>query len=182
MYSLHDTLRQLTKGNSSVTKYSRKFKVICDQLAAIGQPVLEMDKFHWFLCGLGPSFKNFFVSIRITRPAPVFRDLVTQAEIHEIFMSTIHGSNSSPVAFAAQHSRGHSFSSRSRFGGYRGSNRGGYSNDRGGYSDPGGSNNRNRSYEKRSPPCQLCKSYGHFANTCPDLHKFAKNNSSSDES
>ena len=36
-----------------------KFKALCDQLSAIGQPVDESDKLHWFLCGLGASFVTF---------------------------------------------------------------------------------------------------------------------------
>ncbi|KAM0033819.1 hypothetical protein Hdeb2414_s0016g00490351 [Helianthus debilis subsp. tardiflorus] len=59
MHLLRDSLRQLTKGSASVTEFGQKFKAICDQLAAIGQPVTDTDKTHWFLCGLGASFENF---------------------------------------------------------------------------------------------------------------------------
>ncbi|KAM0013270.1 putative transcription factor interactor and regulator CCHC(Zn) family [Helianthus debilis subsp. tardiflorus] len=173
MYSLRDTLRQLTKGTSSVTDYSRKFKSICDQLAAIGQPVLELDKFHWFLCGLGPAFENFSVAIRTTKPALLFRDLVTQAESHEIFMQSIHGSSNPPAAFTAQHQSNN----------YRGNTSRGRSNNYRGNSYRGGqSNGRGRSYEKRLPHCQICKTHGHSATACPDLHKYARQHSPSDES
>ncbi|GJS17585.1 retrovirus-related pol polyprotein from transposon TNT 1-94 [Tanacetum coccineum] len=45
--SLRDSLRNLSKGTSTVSDYGRQFKGICDKLAAIGQPVDEMDKLHW---------------------------------------------------------------------------------------------------------------------------------------
>nr|GEZ05590.1 zinc finger, CCHC-type, Gag-polypeptide of LTR copia-type [Tanacetum cinerariifolium] len=50
VHSLRDSLRQLTKGTSSVSDYCRRFKAICDQLSAIGHSVVEIDKLHWFLC------------------------------------------------------------------------------------------------------------------------------------
>ncbi|KAL9999568.1 hypothetical protein Hdeb2414_s0020g00559781 [Helianthus debilis subsp. tardiflorus] len=50
MHTLRDSLRQLQKGTSSVSDYGRKFKLLCDQLAAIGHPISEEDKRHWFLC------------------------------------------------------------------------------------------------------------------------------------
>ncbi|GJV84934.1 putative RNA-directed DNA polymerase [Tanacetum coccineum] len=40
------SLRNLSKGTSTVSDYGRQFKGICDKLAAIGQPVDEMDKLH----------------------------------------------------------------------------------------------------------------------------------------
>ncbi|GKB95459.1 putative RNA-directed DNA polymerase [Tanacetum coccineum] len=63
MHTLKDSLRALTKGNSTVAEFGRKFKAICDQLAAIGRPVDGDDKTHWFLCGLGASFENFSTAI-----------------------------------------------------------------------------------------------------------------------
>ncbi|GKF29122.1 zinc finger, CCHC-type containing LTR copia-type gag-polypeptide [Tanacetum coccineum] len=44
IHSLRDSLRNLSKGTSTVSDYGRQFKGICDKLAAIGQPVDEMDK------------------------------------------------------------------------------------------------------------------------------------------
>ncbi|XP_076913547.1 uncharacterized protein LOC143572213 [Bidens hawaiensis] len=150
MYSLRDSLRQLSKGNSTVFDYSRKFKSVCDQLAAIGHPVLDMDKIHWFLCGLGVSFESFSILVRNTRPPPSFRDLVTQAESHELFMQTLHGNHTPQAAFHAQQSSSSNY--RSGHGG--------------------------RSNAKFSPKCQLCKTYGHSAPSCPEFSKFARNNNS----
>lgn len=63
MQALCDSLRQLKKGNTSVLEYGRKFKLICDQLSAIGHLVSDADKTHWFLCGLGSTFENFSTAI-----------------------------------------------------------------------------------------------------------------------
>ncbi|GJS37769.1 zinc finger, CCHC-type containing LTR copia-type gag-polypeptide [Tanacetum coccineum] len=52
MHALWDSHRTLKKGSSTVSKFSRKFKGICDQLNVIGHSLDENDKSHWFLCGL----------------------------------------------------------------------------------------------------------------------------------
>lgn len=163
--SLRDSLRQLTKGTSSVPDYSRRFKAICDQLSAIGHPVVEIDKLHWFLCGLGPSYETFSTAIRATKPAPVFRDLVTQAESHELFLQSIHGAPTPPAAFHVQQHQ--SSPGRGRFTSYRGNN------SRGG---------RGRGQGRRPPHCQLCRNNGHYASSCPNLHTYASQAASSDES
>ncbi|KAJ9561510.1 hypothetical protein OSB04_006670 [Centaurea solstitialis] len=150
--NLRDQLRQVSKGSSSVSEFGRKFRTICDQLSAIGHPVEDSDKVHWFLCGLGASFETFSTTIRASRTPLNFRDLLAQAEGHELFMRSIHGSTIPPVAFNVQ-------SNASHF--YRGRGRGGRS--------PRGGRGRGR----RSPHCQLCRTNGHYANACPQLARFA---------
>src|ERR1044071_7220931 len=59
IHTLRDNLRLLQKGSSTVAEFGRKFKGLRDQLAAIGHPVAETDKCHWFLCGLGPAYEHF---------------------------------------------------------------------------------------------------------------------------
>lgn len=144
--NLRDQLRQSSKGASSIAEYGRKFKTICDQLSAIGHPVEESDKIHWFLCGLGSSFESFSTAIRASRTPLLFRDLLAQAEGHELFLKSLHGSTTPTVAFTAQ-SRDTPV------------NRG-----RGGRSSRGG-----RGRGRRSPRCQLCRLDGHYANVCPRL-------------
>lgn len=85
-----------SKRSLSVSKFGRIYKSICDQLAAIGQPIDETDKVHWFLCGLGPSFETFSAAHRSFNPCPLFRDLLAVAEGHEIFLKSIHGSSRTP--------------------------------------------------------------------------------------
>ncbi|KAF5812981.1 putative RNA-directed DNA polymerase [Helianthus annuus] len=166
--SLRDSLRQLSKGTSPVTVFARRFKLICEQLAAIGHPVADIDKLHWFLCGLGPSYEVFSTALRATKPAPLFRDLVAQAESHELFLQSIHGSVTPPAAFHAQQQRESSTSSRGR-----GSHRGNSSR---------GSYGRGRGNTRRPPYCQLCRTNGHYASACPNLHTFASQAPTSDES
>ncbi|PWA86714.1 hypothetical protein CTI12_AA138390 [Artemisia annua] len=80
-----------------------------------------MDKNHWFLCGLGPDFETFTIAYRAVQPRPSFCDLVAHAEGHELFITSLHGSTSSPVAFTAHHStqpsRGRGRSGRSNIRG-----------------------------------------------------------------
>lgn len=59
MQTLKDSIRQLKKGTSCVSKFSIRFQSLCDQLSAIGHPLDESDKNHWFLCGMGSSFETF---------------------------------------------------------------------------------------------------------------------------
>ncbi|PWA40684.1 zinc finger, CCHC-type, Gag-polypeptide of LTR copia-type [Artemisia annua] len=160
IHSLRDSLRNLSKGTSTVSDYGRNFKAICDKLSAIGHPVAEMDKLHWFLCGLGTSFETFSTAIRTSKPSPVFRDLLSQAESHEIFLQSLHGSIPPPAAFFSQQQT-HSSSTR---GGSRGGNQNG-GRGRGG---------------RRPPHCQLCRTNGHYASACPSLHTYASNASTSD--
>ncbi|GJT37422.1 putative RNA-directed DNA polymerase [Tanacetum coccineum] len=152
MHSLRDQLRLLGKETSYVSDFGRKFKALCDQLSTIGQPVDESDMLHWFLCGLGASFETFSTAIRASKPHPSFRDLVSQAESHELFLTSPHGSTStSPVAFVTDHSRP-SYTSRGR-----------------GQSSRGGGHGRGR----RTPYCQLCRTDGHYASHCPKLASYA---------
>ncbi|KAJ9552360.1 hypothetical protein OSB04_016405 [Centaurea solstitialis] len=164
MQNLRDSLRQLQKGASSVTEYGRKFKSLCDQLAAIGQPVDDADKTHWFLCGLGPSFETFSTAHRAVKPRPGFRDLLSQAEGHELFLKSVHGSSTSHVAFTAESGRSYTPSNR------RNSGRGGR----------GGGRSGGRGRGRRLPHCQLCRQDGHYANRCPDLNTFAQRGPSID--
>ncbi|KAI3719151.1 hypothetical protein L6452_20045 [Arctium lappa] len=160
--NLHDQLRQTLKGDKSVAEYGRNFKLLCDQLSAIGHPVDETDQMHWFLCGLGPPFETFSTAIRSSRPHPSFSDLLTRAESHELFVRAIHGSSSPAVAFSAHFPR-QSLNSRGR--GSRGSR---------GSRNIGGRG-------RRSPHCQLCRKDGHYANFCPNLATYATQAPSTDD-
>ncbi|GJV73193.1 zinc finger, CCHC-type containing LTR copia-type gag-polypeptide [Tanacetum coccineum] len=63
VHTLRDSLRHLQKGSSIVAEFSRKFKAVCDPLTAIGHPLDETDKTHWFLCGLGlPSIPQLLLA------------------------------------------------------------------------------------------------------------------------
>ncbi|KAJ0443684.1 putative RNA-directed DNA polymerase [Helianthus annuus] len=171
IHSLRDTLRQLSKGSSSVAEFGRRFKTICDQLAAVGQPVVDSDKVHWFLYGLGPSFETFSTAIRASKPTPNFRDLLSQAESHELFLQSLHGTTSPTVVFHAQNTRSTASNNRGRSSnnrgmGFRNANHGG----------------RGRNQNRRPPHCQLCRTNGHYASSCPSLHTYARQAPNLDES
>lgn len=147
---LRDQLCQVTKGTSSVSDFGRKFRSICDQLLAIGHPVTDSDKVHLFLRDFGAPFETFSTAIRASRTNLAFRDFLAQAEGHELFIQSIHGSATPPVAFAA-----HSTASQPTRG-------------------RGGRNFRGGQGRGRCPPrCQLCRTNGHFANACPQLVQYA---------
>ncbi|GJX90099.1 retrovirus-related pol polyprotein from transposon TNT 1-94 [Tanacetum coccineum] len=105
----------------------------------------------------GPDFETFSIAHRVVQPRPSFRDLVAQAESHELFISSLHGSTSSPVAFAVQYSTQPS----------RGRGRSGRSNYKG---------NSSHGRGRRPPHCKLCR-LGHYASSCPDLSNYAQKSS-----
>jgi hypothetical protein len=82
---LKDDLQLMKRGTHPVTVYARAFKVLCDQLHAIGRPVDETDKVHWFLHGLGPDFSTFTTAHMAQTLLPCFSNLVSKAESFEIF-------------------------------------------------------------------------------------------------
>ncbi|XP_076884619.1 uncharacterized protein LOC143533863 [Bidens hawaiensis] len=129
-----------------------------------------MDKLHWFLCGLGPSFESFSLSIKTVKPGPAFRDLVSQAESHEMFLKSIHASSPPVAAFNANHNRSPPTKAhkRGRYNTYRGR---------------GGSNNQNGGKGRGSltPRCQLCRTFGHYASECPNYTFTARTSSTEDD-
>lgn len=48
---------------------------------------------------LRPAFETFSTAQRVVQPRPLFRDLITRAEGHELFVSSLHGSRPSLAAF-----------------------------------------------------------------------------------
>jgi hypothetical protein len=123
----------------------------------VGQPVDEQDKLHWFLRGLGTPFEKFSTEVRATKPPSVFRDLLIQAESHELFLS-LHTPAAPPVAFNSSTNQYQSSTARGRGGRF---NR--------------GSDGRGRG--RRTPHCQLCRTAGHYENSCPNLASYASKQS-----
>ncbi|GJY78188.1 retrovirus-related pol polyprotein from transposon RE1 [Tanacetum coccineum] len=138
IHSLRDSLRNLSKGTSTVSDYGRQFKGICDKLAAIGQPVDEMDKLH--------------------------------CESHDNDLKSLHGSATPPAAFFSQQSGSRSSQGRQQ----RQQN---YSRGGGRASNSNGGRGRGG---RRPPHCQLCRTNGHYASSCPSLHTYASNAATSD--
>ena len=42
-----------------MAEFSQLFKGLCNQLVAIGRPIDDLEKIHWFLRALGPDYKIF---------------------------------------------------------------------------------------------------------------------------
>ncbi|KAJ9554025.1 hypothetical protein OSB04_018070 [Centaurea solstitialis] len=162
--NLQDQLRLMSKGTTPVSEFGRKFKSICDQLSAIGHPINENDKVHWFLCGLGATFETFSTAIRAAHTPINFRDLIAQAEGHELFLKSLHGSSPPAVAFSADSRAVSSNPARGR----------------GGRNPRGGRGRGRRGRGRRPPHCQLCRTNGHYASACPKLATFASHAPTSD--
>ena len=104
---LKDELQLMKKGNRSVAEFSRAFKGLCDQLMAIGRPVDEVDKSHWFLRALGTEFAGFSSMQMALTPLPSFHDLVPLAESFDLFQKSLETPTRSSTAFTATRAPGH---------------------------------------------------------------------------
>jgi len=76
---IKDELHLMKRGSRSIFKYSRIFKAYCDQLSAMGLPVEDTDKVHWYLRGLGHEFSTFSITQLSLTPIPSFKDIVSKA-------------------------------------------------------------------------------------------------------
>ena len=124
----------------------------------MGRPVDDLDKLHWFLRGLGPTFTSFGASQLAMRPLPTFRDLVSAAESFEFYINAMEVVPSQAAFYSTTHrplhpSHPHSSSrDRSSFGSHAPSS-GRKGRGRGGR----GHGNRHPIY------CQICRGEGHYA-------------------
>ena len=146
-------------GTKLVAEYAHAFKIICDQLHAIGRPVEDIDKVHWFFCGLGTDFSAFSTAQMALTPIPCFADLVSQTESFELFQRSLESSDFTPTTFTATN-RGRT----------HGSHPASFSNQRGrSYFHKNNSSNRGRAHSgqgRRPPHYQICRKEGHYAFHC----------------
>lgn len=56
----------------SIPEFLKKFKGICDELAAIQKSVSDEDKVSWLATGLGPKHMNFIGPQLSKPPMPTF--------------------------------------------------------------------------------------------------------------
>ena len=96
---LKDDLQLMKHGTKHVVEYVRAFKTICDKLHAIGRPVEDIDKVHWFLRGLDTDFSAFSTAQIALTPIPCFADLISKAESFELFQRSLESSDSTPTTF-----------------------------------------------------------------------------------
>ena len=156
---LKDDLQLMKRGTHPVTVYARAFKVLCDQLHAIGRPVDETDKVHWFLHGLGPDFSTFTTAHMAQTLLPCFSDLVSKAESFEFFQKSLETLAPPVAAFTANRSSSHRGGSSFRHNRGRGY---GPSNN----SSHSGQSRTHTNQGRRPPRCQICRLEGHYADRC----------------
>ncbi|RVW74886.1 Retrovirus-related Pol polyprotein from transposon RE1 [Vitis vinifera] len=157
---LKDELQLMHRGSQSIAEFSRTFKGLCDQLAAIGRPIDDTDKVHWYLLSLGPDYKIFSTTMMSQLPLPSFAEIVPKALSHEIFERSVSHSYSNSANFVQQTSKvaGHkqvkhrSSASPTPFA-------------------------NSKSSSNSSVRCQLCDKEGHLAKRCWNFLKLKKKQS-----
>ena len=157
---LKDELQLTHHGSQSIAKFSRTFKGLYDQLAAIGRPIDDTDKVHWYLRALGPDYKIFSTTMMSQLPLPSFAEIVSKALSHEIFERSVSHSSSNFAYFVQQTSKvaGHkqvkhrSSASPTPFA-------------------------NSKSSSNSSVHCQLCDKEGHSAKRCWTFLKLNKKQS-----
>ncbi|KAF7142376.1 hypothetical protein RHSIM_Rhsim05G0026100 [Rhododendron simsii] len=97
------------KDCKSMADYIRIFKEICDDLAAIGQPIHERQKVFGLLKGLGTGYESFITTM-MKPPIPTYKELVPLLQGHET-MKTFHspevfGEGNPNAAFIGQRHQG----------------------------------------------------------------------------
>ena len=100
-----DELQLMQCGFQSIAEFSSTFKGLCDQLAAIGRPIDDTDKVHWYLRALGPDYKIFSTTMMSQLPLPSFVEIVLKALCHEIFERYVSHSSSNSAYYVQQTSK-----------------------------------------------------------------------------
>ncbi|RVW27169.1 Retrovirus-related Pol polyprotein from transposon RE1 [Vitis vinifera] len=155
-----DELQLTHRGSQSIAEFSCTFKGLYDQLAAIGRPIDDTDKVHWYLRALGPDYKIFSTTMMSQLPLPSFAEIVPKALSHEIFERSVSHSSSNSAYFVQQTSKvaGHkqvkhwSSASPTPFA-------------------------NSKSSSNSSVHCQLCDKEGHSAKRCWSFLKLKKKQS-----
>ncbi|KAH9672322.1 retrovirus-related pol polyprotein from transposon RE1 [Citrus sinensis] len=80
---LRDGLYSLKKGNIKLEEFLKKFKSICDDLAAIGKPILDEDKVFHLARSLGPKYSDFKTAMLTKPPYPNLKQFITALKNHE---------------------------------------------------------------------------------------------------
>ena len=77
--ALKQWLTSITRGTDTLAVYLRRFKAMCDDLAAIGKPVPDHKKSWWLLNGLGKEYEVFTTTM-LRPPVLPFSEIVTLLE------------------------------------------------------------------------------------------------------
>ncbi|KAA8546621.1 hypothetical protein F0562_002640 [Nyssa sinensis] len=179
--ALKQRLTSITHGTDNLSTYLRRFKTICDELAAIGKPVSDQKKSWWLLNGLGKDFE-IFTATMLRPPVPSYSEVVTQLESY----AERHNINSPaqpPMVFYGQKTyknrkgqeQSASFNSKGR--GFTQGNQSAHktSNSSG---QSSGSNQSRGNKKDDGPTCQICNKKYHTAIKCFERfnHSFTTDN------
>ncbi|RVW85368.1 Retrovirus-related Pol polyprotein from transposon RE1 [Vitis vinifera] len=160
-------LQSTKKGSMSMIDYIMKIKGATDNLAAIGEPVLEQDWVMNLLGGLGSDYNVVVTAINIRD------DKISLEAIHSMLLAFEH--RLEQQSSIEQMSANYASSSNNRGGGrkFNGGCGQGYApnNNNYTYSSHGrggrnGQGRRQNSSPSEKPQCQLCGKFGHTAQIC----------------
>ncbi|XP_024023286.1 uncharacterized protein LOC112092159 [Morus notabilis] len=170
----------LKKGSLSLDEYLKKFKSVCDSLAAIKKPINETKKVSQLARGLGPKYQDFRTAMLTKPPYPTYHQFVLSLQAYERMLnSNTEEQEITPrhdQAFVGQRERGRGrgggrFSSRGR--GFNPAAR--YSSNSHQNSNFNGNKNNQRAKNsnwKQTPQgesittCQICGKFNHIALKC----------------
>lgn len=82
-FELRGKLQACQKRGRPLSDYLREYKLICDQLNAIGKPVDEITKVFGVLEGLGSEYENFRTTMYCLKPQPDYDEVISQLERFE---------------------------------------------------------------------------------------------------
>ncbi|KAH9793669.1 retrovirus-related pol polyprotein from transposon RE1 [Citrus sinensis] len=80
---LKDSLYSLKKGSSKLDEFLKKFKGLCDKLAAIGKPMNDDDKIFQIARALGPKYADFKTAMLTKPPYPSLKKFINALQNHE---------------------------------------------------------------------------------------------------
>ncbi|XP_075485276.1 uncharacterized protein LOC142524997 [Primulina tabacum] len=193
-FTLRQQLTYLCKDdNTTIGEHIRKFKSICDNLAAIGNPVTDKVKVFSLLTSLGPKYESFTTTM-LKPPRPSYTEMVSLLQGYEQRQNwfTINTSTHQ-VAFYGQKQLGsvnrksqNNFNSNGR--GFQAHNQ----NPNHGTKNFSQQHNKQDSKIQRPPPpgqrrmtpteremyrdaiCQICGITGHIAKICWHLSNYTQ--------
>ncbi|KAK2973116.1 hypothetical protein RJ640_027088 [Escallonia rubra] len=167
------------KDFKTMSEYLRVFKEICDDLAAIGQPVDDRQKVFGLLKGLGIGYESFITTM-LKPPIPSYKEIVQLLQGHET-MRALHSAEvlgANPhAAFVGQHTHGQHGGKNNKRGkqGYdsftskgRGFAQASYSpsHENAKRGSQVSKSLKNSSQEKEEVKCQICDKPRHTALRC----------------
>ncbi|KZV38965.1 hypothetical protein F511_40717, partial [Dorcoceras hygrometricum] len=191
-FTLRQQLTYLCKDeNTTIGEHIRKFKSICDNLAAIGSPVTDKVKVFSLLTSLGPKYESFTTTM-LKPPPPSYTELVSLLQGYEqrqTWFSTTAPTHQ--LAFYGQKQRhgsiepqtnfnpnGHGFQAhKHHLSGHNNFSQQNVTKDSKLQTPPPPGKRRMTPAERemcRDEICQLCGGMGHVAKICWHLSKYTQ--------